>query len=171
MASEGRMNQLKTLLKDTLIQFWDERQQRERQIIIAAGAILVVMLIYLIGIDPALTGAKELRKSLPNLHLQAAEMQSMAQELASLPSPENLHDVSRDFIEQSLSRNSLKTSSLSVVEGVVRVQIDSTSMAALQTWLLEMQKSSGLFVEEIKITALEEGLVSTNITLRQASRG
>lgn len=163
------MSQVTTILKDTLAQFWDERQERERQYIIGAAIVLGLLLIYMIGIDPALTGGKELRKSLPALHQQAAEMQSMAQELAALPNPENLHDVTRDYIETSLSNNSLKTSSLSVVDGVVRAQISSATMATLQNWLLEMQKSSGLFVEEIKITALEEGLVSANLTLRQSS--
>lgn len=165
------MNQLKTILQDTVIQFWEERQARERQYIIIAGAVLILLLIYLIGIDPALTGTQELRKSLPSLHQQATKMQRMAQELALLPSPENLHEVSRDYIETSLTNNSLKTSSLSVIDGVVRAQITAATIAALQSWLLEMQKSSGLFVEEIKITALEEGLVNANLTLRQASRG
>jgi len=165
------MSQFVTILKDTFTQFWDERQGRERQYIIAAAAVVVFLLVYLIGIEPALTGREEISKSLPTLHQQAAEMQRMAQELQGLPNPENLHEVTRELIETSLSKDSLKAQSLSVVDGVVRGQISSTSMAALQTWLLEMQKSSGLFVEEMKITALEEGAVSVSFTLRQSISG
>jgi type II secretory pathway component PulM len=98
-------------------------------------------------------------------------MQHMAQELATLPSPENLHEVTRDYIDKSLSSSNIKAQSLSVTDGIVRAQIASTSMAALQTWLLEMQKSSGLFVEEMKITGLEEGMISANLTLRQSTSG
>jgi general secretion pathway protein M len=165
------MSQILTLLKNTFNQFWDERQERERQYILAAAAVFVCLLIYLIGIDPALTGREELSKSLPTLHSQTAEMQRMAQELEALPSPENLHEVTREFIDKSLSSSNIKTQSLSVLDGVVRAQIASTSMGVLQTWLLEMQKSSGLFVEEMKITGLEEGMISANLTLRQSNSG
>lgn len=165
------MNRFKFILvlRDTFNQFWDERQERERQYIIVAAATLTALLVYLVGIDPALTGQAELTKSLPTLHQQATEMQRMAQELAALPRPENLSEVTRDSIEQSLIKGNLKPQSLSVVDGVVRAQISSTSMAALQVWLLEVQKSSGLFVDDIKITGLEEGQVSVNLTLRQST--
>ena len=73
------MNQFLTILGDTFTQFWDERQARERQYIIAAVVVVGVTLVYLIGIDPALTGREELTKSLPTLHQQAVEMQQMAQ--------------------------------------------------------------------------------------------
>lgn len=167
------MNRFKIILilKDTFAQFWDERQERERQYISVAVCALTALLVYLVGIDPALTGKAELTKSLPALHHQAAEMQRMAQELSTLPRPENLNEVTRDSIEQSLIKSNLKPQSLSVVEGVVRAQISSTSMAALQMWLLEIQKLSGLFVEDIKIAALEEGLVSVSFTLRQSGVG
>lgn len=167
------MNRFKfiVILKDTFNQFWDERQERERKYIMAASVTLLILLVYLIGIDPALTGESELSKSLPTLQQQAVEMQQMAKELAALPRPENLNEVSRDSIETSLTKSNLKPQSLSVVDGVVRAQISSTSLAALQTWLLDVQKSSGLFVEDIKITALEEGLVSVTFTLRQSNSG
>jgi len=165
------MSQFFTILNDTFTQFWDERQGRERQYIIAAVIVVVFTLVYLIVIDPALTGREELSKSLPTLHQQAAEMQRMAQELESLPPLGSLQDVSRDFIEASLTSSNLKTQSLSVADGVVRAQISSTSMASLQAWLLQMQKSSGLFVEDIKITGLEGGLVSANLALRQSTSG
>jgi len=40
-------------------------------------------------------------------------------------------------------------------------------MSALQAWLLEVQKSSGLFADEVKITGLEGGAISASLTLRQ----
>ena len=66
------MSQFFTIINDTFTQFWDERQGRERQYIIAAVIVVVFTLVYLIGIDPALTGREELNKSLPTLHQQAA---------------------------------------------------------------------------------------------------
>jgi type II secretory pathway component PulM len=95
----------------------------------------------------------------------------MAQELQALPRAENPDEVTRSLVDISLSKDGLKAQSLSVIDGVVRVQFSSTSMAVLQSWLLEMQRSFGLFVEEIKITALDEGLVSASLTLRQSING
>jgi general secretion pathway protein M len=161
------MNQLKQTLLDTFSQFWDARQERERQILIVAAIFVVLMLIYLIAIDPALTGRDALRKSLPVLHQQAAQMQQMAQELATIPSTENQHEVTRDLIEAEFAADGLKAQTLSVNDGTVRAQFSTATMSALQTCLLNLQKSSGLFTQEMKITALEGGQVSASFTLRQ----
>ncbi len=161
------MNQIVSTLSETFNQFWEARIERERQFLVAAAVFFVLALIYLVGIDPALTGREEIRKSLPLLHQQAAQMQQMAQELVALPSPENRHEVSRETVEAGLAANGLKAQSLSVSDGVVRAQFNSTTMSALQTWLLEVQRSSGLFADEVKITGLEGGTISASLTLRQ----
>lgn len=165
------MNQFKSILIEAFTQFWDERQGRERQYIIAAVFFCVATLIYLVGIDPAITGIKDLKKQLPTLHQQSVEMQQLAQELKSLPGTENREDVNKDAIEASLKSVNMNPQSLSVSDGIVRVQINSTSMATLQAWLLEMQRSSGLFVQEMKITGLEQGMISATFMLQQANNG
>jgi len=162
------MNQLKATLIDSFNQFWNTRPERDRQILTIVAIVVVLSLVYLIAIEPALTGRDELRRSLPVLHQQSAEMQHMAQELASIPSADNRHEVDRDMIETEFSSNGLKAQTLSVNDGIVRAQFSSATMSSLQTCLLNLQKSSGLFADEVKITALEGGLVSGSFTLRQA---
>ena len=164
------MSQIKITLQETFNQFWDARQERERQILIIAAIFFVVLLLYLVAIEPAMNGREELKKSLPNLHQQAAQMQSMAQELATIPSAENRHEVSRELVETAMGNNGLKAQTLSVNDGIVRAQFSTATMSGLQGWLLELQKSGGLFVEEIKITGLEGGLVSASMTLRQSGQ-
>jgi general secretion pathway protein M len=163
------MNQLRQTLADTFSQFWEARQERDRQILIVAAIFAVLMLIYLIAIEPALTGRDDLRKSLPVLHQQAAQMQQMAQEFAAIPSADNQHEITRELIETEFSADGLKAQTLSVNDGIVRAQFSTATMSALQTCLLNLQKSSGLFAEEIKIAALEGGLVSASFTLRQST--
>lgn len=165
------MSQIKDTLMEAFTQFWDERQGRERQYIVAGVFFVGALLIYLIGVDPALTGIQELKKQLPVLHQQSVEMQQLAQELQNLPSVDNREDVSKEAIEASLKSVGMVPQSLSVVDGVVRVQVNSTSMATLQAWLLEMQKMSGLFVKEMKITGLEQGMISATFMLQQANGG
>ena len=154
-------------LQHAFSQFWQARQERERSYLIVAALFSVLSLVYLIAVDPALSGRDALRKSLPVLHQQAAQMQQMAQELALLPGTENRHEVTRELVDNALAANGLKAQNLSVGNGTVRVQFGSASMAALQGWLLALQKSCALYVDEIKITGLEGGQVSVSLALRQ----
>ena len=77
---EQTPNQLLSTLRDTFSEFWDARQESERQYLKIAAAFFVLLLIYFVAIEPALTGRDELRKSLPLLHQQSAELKQMAQE-------------------------------------------------------------------------------------------
>ena len=163
------MNEFAATLQDTLRQFWEDRAERERQYLTVAALFVVLALIYLIGIEPALTGREELKRALPVLRQQSAQMHQMAQELAAIPSAENRHEVTRELIESALTGNALKAQTLSVNDGTVRAQFAGVALSGLQGWLLELQKSSGLFVQEIKITGQEGGLVSANLTLRQSA--
>ena len=164
-------NQFAAGLRDTFNEFWDARAERERTYLTVAAVFVVLTLIYLIAIEPALTGREALRKSLPVLHQQASQMQQMAQELAALPSAENRHDLSRELIDNALAANGLKAQNLSVSDGAVRAQFSTATMSGLQGWLLELQRSCGLYVEEIKITGQDGGQVSANVVLRQSQSG
>jgi general secretion pathway protein M len=163
------MMQFKTVLLNSFTHFWEARQQRERQYLLLAAVFFVLMLLYLIAIEPALSGREELKKSLPVLHQQAAQMQQYAQQFSALPSTDNRHEISRELIETSMSRQGLKAQTLSVNDSVVRAQFASVAMSSLQSWLLEMQKNSSLFVDEIKLSGLDGGMVSVNLVLRQTS--
>lgn len=162
------MSQIFTTLQESFSQFWQARQERERRFLCAAVAVALLSLIYLVGIDPALTGREQLRKELPVLHQQVAQMHQMAQELGTLPALESRHEVSRDLVEAALAENALKAQTLSVNDGTVRAQFSAIAMSSLQSWLLALQKSSGLFVDEIKISAQDSGLVNATVTLRQS---
>jgi general secretion pathway protein M len=162
------MKQLIDALRDSFNQFWESRQERERLYLSVGAVALLLALIYLIAVDPALTGRDELKKSLPLLHQQAAQMQQMAQALTAIPSPENRHEVNREMVEAALNTNGLKAQMLSVNDGIIRAQFSNANMSGLQGWLLEMQRSGGMFVDEIKIVGQDGGVVSANLTLRQA---
>ena len=172
-SSTSQLKQITSQLKASVHEFWDARQPRERQYLSVAGVVILATLIYLIAIDPALTEGETLKKSLPTLHQQVALMRQYSQQMSVLPSAENRHEVTRDMVEMDLAHNNLKPQTLSVNEGVVRAQLTGVALSSIQAWLLEMQKSSSLFVEEIKITstdATNNGLVSANVVLRQPTQ-
>ncbi|MEB0032537.1 type II secretion system protein GspM [Undibacterium sp. RTI2.1] len=159
-----------SILVESLSLFWQQRVPRERWMLSLALLAIVCALIYVIGINPALSGKQSLQKAIPQLRQQVAEMDLMSKQSAQLGNAmsENIDTVSRESIETSLARRSIKAQNLSVNDDVVRFQIATVAYANLMEWLLEAQKSTRLTVEEAKLAALpESGQVSVTITLKQ----
>ncbi len=159
-----------SMLVESLSLFWQQRVPRERWMLSLALLAIVCALIYVIGINPALSGKQSLQKAIPQLRQQVAEMDLMSKQSVQLGNAmsENIDTVSRESIETSLARRSIKAQNLSVNDDVVRFQISTVTYTNLMEWLLEAQKSTRLTVEEAKLAALpESGQVSVTITLKQ----
>jgi general secretion pathway protein M len=81
---------------------------------------------------------------------------------------ESVPVMTRESIEASLTRRNIKTQSLTVVNDVVRFQVNVVAYANLMEWMLEIQRAARLTVDDIKLTALvEPGQVSVVVSLRQ----
>lgn len=149
---------------------WQKRAPQERRIISIVGFLMIASIIYLLGFDPALKNIDNLEKSYPVLKQQSAKMALMTQEYALISQSlsENIPPVTREFIEASLLRRNIQTQSLSVSNDIVRVQANLAAYSSTMEWLLEMQKTARLSVEDAKLTSLSgPGQVSFVITLRQ----
>ena len=150
--------------------FWSDRNPKERQQMLAIGAVIAAALIYLVLLEPALSGRAQLRKSLPDLRQKSAEMQQLAQQAAALvsniaPPPPQL---TKDSIEAALASKGLKAQSVVITEDSVRVQMSTASFAGLVDWLDDAQKVMRLSVIDTTITALPgSDTVSATLTLRQ----
>ncbi|OGB27670.1 MAG: general secretion pathway protein GspM [Burkholderiales bacterium RIFCSPLOWO2_02_FULL_57_36] len=151
--------------------FWSVRNARERALLAAAMIVIVLGLIYLLLIDPAITGRERLNKSLPVLRQQVAELQAMSKEASSLSArtAPTVAPLSRESLETALVRKGLKPQNLALTgDGIARVQLTSVSFAGVIDWLDDMQKTALLSVIEANITALPEaGQVNANLTLQQ----
>ncbi|MCU6433144.1 type II secretion system protein M [Undibacterium sp. Jales W-56] len=157
-------------LMDTISSYVQQLETRERRMLLLGVASIVAALLYFVGIDPAWSGKKQLQKAIPQLKQQVAEMDVLSKQSAQLGTvmAENVDAVSREMVELSLSRRGLKAQNLSVSDDIVRLQISAAAYPSLMEWLLEVQKSSRLTVEESKLTALaESGQVSAVLTMKQ----
>nr|WP_314860472.1 type II secretion system protein GspM [uncultured Undibacterium sp.] len=153
-----------------LLDHWNRRELRERRILLAVGLLVIVSMVYLIGVQPAMSNIKNLREYTPKLKQQAASMNMMAEQYSQLSKTmtESVPLVSRESIEASLARRNIKTQSLTVVNDAVRFQVNVVAYANLMEWMLEMQRATRLTVDDIKLTALSEpGQVSVVVSLRQ----
>lgn len=162
-------------LKQTLMAFWEQRNQRERRMLIAAIAAVLAALFYMLLIDPAISGRGDLEKKLPVLRQQLAELQSLSKEATALSgkaAAAPAATVTRESIEASLARRGLKPQSVSLTGEIAKVQLPSASFAGLVDWLEETQRTARMSVVEANVEALTEAdMVKATLTLRQQGGG
>lgn len=160
-------------LAERLRAFWQERDARERKILSIVGALAVLTLVYLVLLNPPLVGRAQLDKTLPQLRLQAAELQSLAATAAQLAQqpPAPLVPVTREGIDAAMVRNNLKAQSVLLTGDMLKVQFTNASFAALVNWLDEQQRSSRLLVTDAAIDVQPaQDMVNATLTLRRSDK-
>lgn len=158
--------------RDTASAFWNERSEQERRILAIGGIVVGLALAYSVLVAPALEGRDKLRKALPQLRQDVAELKALgrtAAELAARP-PVQAPPLSRDALNASLNAAGLKPQSLNLTGEYAKLELKGVPFAALVTWLDAQRRDSALMVQESAITGLATpGMVDANLTLRQAS--
>jgi general secretion pathway protein M len=158
-------------LKQSVSTFWGERNKRERNMLSAAIIVVVLGLFYMLLIDPAVSGRRDLEKRLPALRQQAAEVQALTKEAAGLsgkaaatpPAP-----MTKESLEASLSRTGLKPQSVVVTGELAKVQLTSVSFASTVDWLDQLQRTARVSVVDANIEAQAQvDTVNATLTLRQ----
>jgi general secretion pathway protein M len=166
MNALGKLNGLKQAAST----FWGERNRRERNMLAATIAVIVLGLFYLLLIDPAVGGRKDLEKKLPALRQQAAEVRATAKEASGLSGKTGAPPaaITRESLEASLQRKGLKPQSVALTGELAKVQLSSASFAGLVDWLDEMQRTARLSVVDANIDAQAQAdTVNATLTLRQ----
>lgn len=156
--------------KQTFTEFWAARDPRERAMLAAAAAVAALGLIYALLIDPALSGRDRLNKSLPELRLQAAVMQSLSKEAALYAglNAAPVATVNAEVITATLTAKGLKPQNVAMSGDLAKVQLAATSFAGILNWLDEMQRTSRLLVIDANFVATDKpDTVNATLTLRQ----
>jgi general secretion pathway protein M len=149
---------------------WLARTEQERRFLSIGGAVVLLALLYLILVDPAVEGRAQLRRSLPQLRQQAAELQAMAQEAAKLAAAPATQatPLTREAVNTGLSGRGLTPQSLSMTGEYIKLQLNNVSFANLATWLDEQRRANRVLVQDAVVTALPvAGQVDATLTLRQ----
>jgi general secretion pathway protein M len=157
-------------LKQSFSTFWAARNKREQNLLAVAAVVIVFGLFYLLLIDPALGGRKDLEKALPALRQQSAELQAMARDVSALaskngtPAPE----LTREGIEASLNGKGLKPQSVLLTGEMAKIQLNAVSFAGIVDWLQDAQKTLHLSVADASVEAQQKpDTVNVSLTLRQ----
>jgi general secretion pathway protein M len=149
---------------------WLARTEQERRFLLVGGGVVLAALLYLVLITPALEGRAQLRRTLPQLRQQAAELQSMAQEANALEHAPKTQVVplTRDGVNSSLSARGLTPQSLSMNGEYIKLQLNNVAYANLATWLDEQRRANRVLAQDAVVTSLPTaGQVDASLTLRQ----
>ncbi|WP_228894411.1 type II secretion system protein GspM [Pseudoduganella aquatica] len=161
-------------LRDSASAFWNERSEQERRMLTIGGAVVGLALAYSLLVAPALHGREALRKALPQLRQDVAELKALARtaaELAAKP-PVQAPPMSRDALTASLNAAGLKPQSLNLTGEYAKLELKGVAFAALVTWLDAQRRDSAVMVQEAVVTGqATPGVVDAAITLRQAGGG
>ena len=159
-------------LRERAGSYWIARTAQERKFLLVGGGVVALALLYLVLLEPALTGREQLRRSLPEMRQQAAQLDALAAEaraVAAQPAPAVV-PLTREALAASMTASGLNPASLSVSGEYTKVQLNGVSFANLMAWLDAQRRDSRLLVQDAQFTAKDAlGQVDATLTLRQSS--
>ena len=157
-------------LRDQLALYWLARTEQERKYLTIGGFTVVGALVFMLFIDPALSGIKKLNVQLPLLRIEASKMQGLAQEAAELaaqPAPQ-VTPMTRESVSASLTARSLTPTSLVITGQFAKIQLNGVPFPSLYAWLEAQRRENRMMVQELGVTAsATPGQVDAALTLQQ----
>jgi general secretion pathway protein M len=159
-------------MKDLLIQFWRTRAPRERLVLAGGSALLVLALGFAYAWLPMQRDVEQLRQALPQLRVQARQLQQDAQEVVRLKAQPAVIREAGSLV-QAVEQRALATGLRERIESItpqdaghVRVLLPQVAFDAWIAWIGELQASHGVRVKSARIEATAAaGMVSIDAVL------
>ncbi|QQX84217.1 type II secretion system protein M [Cupriavidus necator] len=151
--------------------FWSARNPREQAILAGGGAVLALVIGYLVLWEPAADGRERLARNLPKLRADLAEMETLAQEargLKATPAPSLRGDALTQALQDSLGQHGLKATRLAAgADNSVQVQLDKVPFGAVSGWLQDVRQQQRMKVIDARIVYVgATALVNVSATLQ-----
>jgi len=159
-----------------LVNWWQERAIREKAVLVSAGIILLLTLIYL-AFEPILQERQRLTDEIPLLREDLSWMQSQVDEIQRLTNPAvatNDNSVAPTLtlamIEQVLRQSGMEdqVTDLRPLTGqAISIGFNQVSYANLIEFLYQLQQRSNAVVSQARINRIEgrDGIVDANLSL------
>jgi general secretion pathway protein M len=162
---------------EALKQFWTERAPRERAILAVGGGLLVIVVLYLLLIEPAWTGIARLERSLPRQRAEAAELDALLAEVKTMKARPAVATMSatdaRSALETSLTKAGLKANRIvPLSDGDVQLTFVDVPVGRWAPWLANTERELGARATAVTITGREAtpGNIDVDLALRLARK-
>ena len=166
----ARLNDIVNGYRANAAAWWSARTEQEQRMLSIGGAVVAFGLVWGVLVDPALTGRDKLKKELPQLNQQVAELQALAGEASQLAAnpPTQPQPLSKDGVSARLQASGLTPQNLAVTGDYIKVEFKGVPFAGLVTWLDAMRREQRVAVQEGEVTQQgAAGQVDAKLTLRQ----
>jgi general secretion pathway protein M len=152
-----------------LRQWWTGLSQRERMATSIGGGLALVLVIYLVALEPAWRARSRLSAELPRLRAEAAEMDALAQEAKRLrtrtiavESPEQLKAaLNRLLAEKQITGITIRDGE----DRRVLLSARRVEAAAWLAWMKDVSSELPLRVASARISRAAPGVVDAELTL------
>jgi len=151
--------------------FWAMRDAHERRLLRVAAAAIIAALYYLLLLAPALAGRESVKRELPLLHDQVAQLQALSGEARALDglTVADVAAMSKETLTAALATHGLKAQNVNMMGETAQIQLKGVSFANILSCLNELQQNAHIRVSAAKFTSLALGdQVDATLTLRQA---
>ena len=161
---------------DGLLQLWAERSPREKSVLVSGCAVVLAALIYLLTVEPALSGITRLERGLPQARAQAAKLDALLAEVKNLRTRAQVATLSaqetRTAVEKSLTSAGLKASRVvPLSNGDLQLTFSNAPFAGWATWLASVERELGGRATSVTANATgTPGNVDVEMALRLARK-
>ena len=165
---------MKAELAQTWAGFWEQRTEREKNLLVWGGGLLAIVIAWSVLWAPAQEGRARLRESLPTLQRQLAQMTAQANEARQLSAAAQgvapTGGALKDALTASLSDHGLAATQVQVIGNAVQVQMKNASFPAWTAWVDDVRRQFKVQVSEAHVTALkEDGQVDVTASLQPST--
>lgn len=165
---------MKAELAQTWAGFWDQRTEREKNLLTWGGGVLAVVIAWSVLWAPAQEGRSHLLQSLPSLQRQLAQMTAQANEAralsASVQGVAPTGGALKDALTASLNDHGLTATQVQVMGNAVQIQMKNASFPAWTAWVDDARKQFRVQIAEAHVTALkDDGQVDLTASLQPST--
>ncbi|MFC4159600.1 type II secretion system protein GspM [Chitinimonas lacunae] len=144
-----------------LVQFWQQRQPRERLVLGSGAVLLAVVLLYVLLFEPVAQERQQLSTNLPSLRLDAARFKRDLQQLNGQPAA-NSGGLAALIANSGFAPEALRLAPA----GDKRYTLNAKSVdwpALLR--LLDQARRQGVKIDKLSVKTVEGGLVDAQAEL------
>ena len=144
-------------LREQAVAYWRARTRRERNGLLGAAVVLVLMALWWFGVQPALTTLREAPAQLDRLDAQLQQMQQVAAESTALRGAVPVSTGQAAVALKAASDRLGASAKLTVLGDRATLTLTGVSAEALRAWLVEARSGARARPVEAQLTRAPTG--------------